>query len=257
METRRVVGRVLLVLLLGTSLAQAGIICDGTDDFLTAGNVLINLNTTFTIEAWVQTTATAANQYVLSKNTAGGGYRLHVGTTGIPWGQILNADFEKIAERAASVSINDGEPHHVVMVFTTNTTTRDSNTVTIYVDGALAQGTLTHLGTAAYSANSVDWHVCRRATTYMALTLHALTMYAGDIGAAAVARLYAARMHAPTLPLTFVAQWALGTCGHGTSGQAMVFPDREAGLHLTGDDGANNTGLTCQGDSFLQHVGVW
>ena len=52
------------------------------------------------------------------------------------------------------------------------------------------------------------------------------------------------------------AHWHFDTCADGVSAQGHQFVDRSGnGRHITGDDGANNTGLTCHGAEFVRRRG--
>jgi len=53
---------------------------------------------------------------------------------------------------------------------------------------------------------------------------------------------------------SLVGYWPLDDCSDGTSGDGVTFVDRSgSGNNGTGVDGANNTGLTCKGSSYLSY----
>ena len=55
---------------------------------------------------------------------------------------------------------------------------------------------------------------------------------------------------------SLVGYWPLDDCSDGTSGDAVAFVDRSGmGNNGTGDNGANNTGLTCRDSSYLSYPG--
>jgi hypothetical protein len=102
-------------------------------------------NTTFTVSSWIKTT-TNVGSFILTKDDGG---------TAVGWGIGVNSagNFSVnskgnggtiASSRVSTVTVNDNKWHHVVAVFTTNTSVQASNDVTLYVDGVLNEGSLTN-----------------------------------------------------------------------------------------------------------------
>ena len=81
----------------------------------------------------------------------GRGYFIRIMSNGKIRGEIRDAASDAIAQRDSTGSVNDGAFHHVAVVFTTHTTTRDSNTLTLYRDGVLDQVAIARVGTGGYA----------------------------------------------------------------------------------------------------------
>ncbi len=130
-----------------------GLSFDGTDDYVTVPNSnTFDFGTgPFTFSAWAKTTSTAYSMLFLRYNSSGGGGQIFMSFSrggGADTGKVelytWNSTQEEVY-RKSSGTINDGQWHHVVGV-------RDGGTITIYVDGAVNQGTQT--GSATINASS-------------------------------------------------------------------------------------------------------
>ena len=245
----------LLVGLCGLAVAS-GIVCDGVDDSLDAGNVLDLPNATFTIDWWLTTTGTASFQYVLSKGAGTGGYFVRLLSTGVLSVEIRNAAAEAIASRTSVADLNDGVRRHVAVVLTTDTTTRDNNLITIYVNGVTSQNALVHTGTGAYAGNTGTLRLCRLGSNYLAATLENVRVWSGNLDAATIALLAQSRSVRLALPTPLLAQWTFLPCPTGASCQGVAVRDVSGnGLTMTPDDGANNTGVLGIGTGYLSATG--
>jgi hypothetical protein len=102
-------------------------------------------NTSGTISVWCKySTVNAGGAYLLSKTMdATGGWGLTIGTDGIPYFETKNNISGATAcYRYANKAYNDGTWHNIVIVFVTSTTVTSNNTISVYVDGVPAEGTL-------------------------------------------------------------------------------------------------------------------
>ncbi len=111
-----------------------------TNDLVNMGNILDLTNTSFTISLWMKTTDPGAS-YPLAKHRSGvvAGWIIAIGQTGNVYGQpdkpwFYNGNYPGQEVNAQTV-VNDGEWHHVCVVFVVGVEKR------IYVDGAPAEGT--------------------------------------------------------------------------------------------------------------------
>ena len=99
---------------------------DGSDDYLDAGKVL-NLNTSFTVSAWIK--SNGSNQTILSKrdNPFTTGYDLNINSAGEAEMSWINGTIQTIT---SSVVIPTGIWHNVAVSY-------DGTTAKLYIDGVL------------------------------------------------------------------------------------------------------------------------
>ena len=107
---------------------------DGTGDYMTVGNPsAIDFAAALTIEGWVKTTATGANQDIVNKtasnNWVAGAKALSLSTAG-----KLQFDAHGSAPIIATTAINDGQWHHFAISIAEG---GGSDTLKFYIDGAL------------------------------------------------------------------------------------------------------------------------
>lgn len=123
--------------------------------------------------------------------------------------------------------------------------TLSGGTLTAYVDGVSA-GTLASgnqqctTGTLRMGENMVD--------RLAGLMTFNTALSAGEIANIAGSRIFGPVRTQPS------ADWRLTDCADAASGDAVSFKDRSGnGRNISGDNGANNTGLTCKGSEFLKY----
>lgn len=123
-----------------------------TNDLVNMGNILNLNNTSFTISLWMKTTD-PADSYPLAKHRSGvvAGWIVAIGQSGGSYGQpnkpwFYNGNFPGQEVNAQTV-VNDGEWHHVCVVFVSGVQKR------IYVDGTPAEGTNVANGFSAIDAS--------------------------------------------------------------------------------------------------------
>ncbi|MDW3194901.1 MAG: LamG-like jellyroll fold domain-containing protein [Cytophagales bacterium] len=100
---------------------------DGSNDVVTTSD-FFEFRTDYTVEAWVNTTATTG--MIVSKWDAGDGnstFSLQL-SSGRPWASNNEAPFSFVS----SITINDGNWHHIAVTYDLSATT-----ITMYVDGIL------------------------------------------------------------------------------------------------------------------------
>lgn len=123
------------------------ILFDGVDDVVSVGSStgLNFTNSTGTISIWMKTSVVSQSGYLISKTMdSTGGWGLAVHTDGTTYFETKNnASGGSAAYRFSNTVVNDNVWHNIVIVFTTSTTVVANNTISLYIDGALAQGTLT------------------------------------------------------------------------------------------------------------------
>lgn len=106
---------------------------DGFSSFIRCGNnAAISGASDFTVEAWVNTTASSGSQAIVHQRETGGGwvgaYRVSVNADGTVYFGLYGSDWQ--FNFSGSVKVNDGKWHHIAVV-------RNGTTGSIYVDGAM------------------------------------------------------------------------------------------------------------------------
>ncbi len=166
------------------------------------------LNTTFSVACWFKTTTSAAG-VIISKGGNGGATATSNG-----WAVRVNDNSEPgtvraflkdnagggglaIGRNSTNTGTCDGNWHHVVAVFTTDTSTQAGNTADVYVDGVLSNGTSANNG-APYAGSPADIAVGVRSVTatpnnFFAGSVDDVRIYNRRLTAADVTALYAYR----------------------------------------------------------------
>jgi hypothetical protein len=239
-------------LLLCVSWTVAGVVCDGVDDDL-IGSALANLlsNTTGTMALWFRPAGTP-----LTDTACFNGEKLMVGNAsgnGSPGltrlvlsgaDRVCAGNFDGSVETQVSTPVTVGNWTHLVWV-------HESGTLFLYQEGMLigsvASGTTEDVTpTFLVCGGSSGFSPAEGTVTEVRTWSTALT--AGEIANVAQSRMAFVGIRQGS------AYWPLDQCGEGASGQGVGFVDRSGnGQTLTGDDGANNTGLTCQASEFLSY----
>lgn len=139
----------------------SSILFDGTDD-----NILTNTdnpfdfaNTTFTVTGRFRTSKTAVNMYIFGKIGSGstGGWGVGVGNDASnKFGVVVknSGATSNCILRSSNTTVTDNKWHHFAAIITTDSSTSANNTATIYIDGALDQGTATISGTSDGSSSA-------------------------------------------------------------------------------------------------------
>ena len=130
---------------------------DGTNDYIdTANSTGLNFtNTSGTISIWFKTSAsTASGPILISKQMdATGGWAISMASESIPYFEAKNSGGGATAfYRYVNKVCNDGIWHNIGAVFTTSTTVIANNTISMYLDGVLANGSQTQI--TVYGGNT-------------------------------------------------------------------------------------------------------
>jgi Concanavalin A-like lectin/glucanases superfamily len=248
-----------LVLGLVPWLAWADLVCDGIDDKADTSLAFSTFASasTGTLVLWYQPTGTANSQGAACFE----GERIYV---------IYSAGSGDLGlYRNANLSGNDrlcasnftGTEQLVSAAYTVNTWTHlawvhGGGNLSLYKDGTL-------MGTVA-SGNTGN------VSTFLKLCQGGEDTLLPGEGRIAEAKVYPVALSAAQIAAegkSFVHNviaaapsglWLLNTCPIGTSGNAFSFRDISGNQRpMVGDDGGNNTGLTCQGSSLSYQWGVW
>lgn len=249
-----------VVLLIWAVAAHAGIVFDGTDDYsLADGSATFDFaDTTFTVVIRFKATTTGATAYLAAKRSLAvteGGYFIRISTGGVITARILDNVAAEVATRSTtSTTALDGSWHSVAVVFTTDTSVIGNNTISIYYDGALDQGSLTTTSANPYvtcPGCTLSFGAVYDPTGYLNGEIASVHIFSGALSAA-----QAEGMHKAALGGVYTAQsvatFSLSQCADGTSGNGVALQDLSGNGHtVTPNDGANNTGTTCTGSSTL------
>lgn len=255
--------KVLALLLLWVSFAHAGIVFDGTDDYAItdASGTFDFSNTTVTVSLRFRATTTGGTVYIFAKRTTAsdGGYFARIATTGEITARIISTDAQAVAERTTtSNTALDGNWHSLAVVLTTDTSVQANNSISLYYDGALNQGSLTSSTSNAYTPSVLDFTFGAPSNLSSSLNgeVAAVRIFQGAVTAAQAETLHKAKLAGPYVG-PGIASFPLAQCGDGASGNGVAFFDTSGNGHtFTPNDGANNTGVTCTGSILAWPVGA-
>ena len=131
-------------------------------DTTNTGTAFQYANTSFTVSLWINTSSTTAGIIVSKGATAStGGWLVQFDAAGTITGSIKGSAGSSTFDRTSSVTVNNNTWTNVVVIFTTNTTTLASNTVSIYINSVLSNGTGT-LGSVVYATTADTVQIGRR-----------------------------------------------------------------------------------------------
>jgi len=119
---------------------------NGTTQYVNLGSdpMFVFSNITFTISAWVNTTA-SVNEAILANDGTQGGWVLYM--NGPINGLIKNSTANNVCFNSTTATgFNDGRWHNVVAEFTTDTSVSTNNNIVFYVDATPRPGSKTNLG---------------------------------------------------------------------------------------------------------------
>jgi hypothetical protein len=241
------------LLLLSSVPAHAAIDCDGVDDVLT-GAALSNFITvgTKTYMVWytpagAEPTATdcsagAAQKILGSEDGASNFIYISRKNATTLCGGNRDGDYDSLETTYAGA----GTTVHLAV-------THSGGTLSLYHNGVfVASGSS---GNTEQVTNALK--VCDGRGNPAQGVVHHVALYDVLVPVSEIAAL--ASNKRPRLRRTMpTGEWLFDNCAPGTSGDAVVFRDHSGQSRtLTGDNGANNTGLTCQASVVLgRHGGI-
>jgi predicted outer membrane repeat protein len=146
---------------------MGSILFDGTNDYVDAvntGTTFQFANVTFTVSLWIKTTSSTGGVIISKGATAStAGWLFQFDSSGTVSGTTKGSDGTNTYNRTSTATVNNNIWRNIVSVYTTNTTTLGSNTISIYIDGVLSNGTGT-LGGAVYATTTDTIQIGRRPT---------------------------------------------------------------------------------------------
>ena len=230
----------LLALLVHSS--RADVDCDGLDDLIGAGLTLGTVLTpsAFTVAVWVRSTgSTFPDSGCLGGGTWLGdteGY-LAVGRRA-PDGAACAYLWDG-AHQTLAAAMGAGWHHMAVRL--------SGGTYSLWVDGVNAHS----VATGAIEDVGYPWSFCGAGGAYSPDRLTDLRLFPSALPDAELETLGKSRLRLPprTAPSGY---WPLTDCPDGASGGGVGFTDRSGfGRTITGNTGANTTGLTCRASEWL------
>lgn len=129
-------------------------VVDGAESQVNLGTASVwdFLDTTWTVHLRFRSTNTG-NAFLITKRgvSDGGGWFIRLQSDGSVRARIYGSSSAAVAAERSSVAtgLNTNAWHSVTAIFTSNTVTQASNTITVYVDGVLDQGSLSVSGSDA------------------------------------------------------------------------------------------------------------
>jgi hypothetical protein len=243
-----VIAALILLLSLWCPPLWADVTCDGVDDALT-GAALSNFITNSTSAATATFTATTTGVSGVTcwpgRGIIGdiGGYYglLHTFDDAVEHYCAFNYDGAS-AHRFANTTLNT--PHHLVLVHT-------GGNMRLYYDGVVSTDTTT--GNTQDMTNAL--HLCQGAEAYGAGVLSHAGVFstapsAGEIAAIALSRTRRLWKTAAT------GMWDIDECTEGSNCNGVTVKDRSGnGRNMTGNYGANTTGLAGKASVVLRYPG--
>jgi concanavalin A-like lectin/glucanase superfamily protein len=246
-----------LLLLLWTAVAHADVSCDGVDDDLTSG-LATSLFVTATTGSLVLTYVPTGTPGSIGTGCYQGEDLLSDGSGG-NLGLFRNGSYAGTQDRLCAYAF-DGVDTTVTATYTANVRTHlalvhNAGTMFLYKDGALVSSTPSGvtggLATALRLCLGAGFSAPGQGRFIEAKT-YSVALTAGQIAAEGTSAVR------NVIPVAATGRWNFDDCSVGTNGNGVVFGDRSGSAHpLTGNWGANVSGLACLGSSIPYPWGVW
>jgi hypothetical protein len=236
----------------------AGVDFDTTDDFIDCGDGS-GVNTgsgDFSLSAWfrIPDTAAAIESLAGHGGSSTGGKRYRIFCTATLCSSQID---DNVANRTATdtgLTADDGNWHFVVGV-------RDGNNLRVYYDGVEGDSSptdITGIGDldqahpfliGAFTNNSTGLKA-----NFASANITEVALYKGVVlSATDILNMFNARIKGLPLQFGATAYWPVDDVPDGTSADGNKFIDRISTNHGTGDNGANNTGLTAKAEEILTY----
>ena len=247
-------GKTICVFFLMAATVSAGMTLDGTDDFIPASSYLgISGTAARSVSFWFNSTDTAGTDHLLgwgdNGTGAGEGFRFSQ-ENGVIWGR-----FNTGVTAQWGTGLNDGAWHHFTYSFPSAGVNQDA---VVYIDGSLSTGTFAN-GTTALNTEATKVVTMGRFpganTGYYSGNVNEVAIWSTNLSAAEQQQLYNARVKRLPLqisPANLVVYLPLDDVADGASGDGISFFEFK-GNAFTGDNGANNTGLTAKAEAILTY----
>lgn len=256
----------LLIFLLITSPVHAGVDLDGVDDRIESNNVTLGSNlSSHSVSFWYKTADTTICNPFGSKND---------GSTLI-FQMFLHTDDESTNKAGylyyyhraddgdacyeatdGNTGIGDGEWHAILI-----TADYPNQDYKFYVDGSIQASTLLS-GCSSYIGTNLDYEwvigaVNSRGTIagFCDAEITEFTVWTSELSATDAIHLSSGvkRMPLQVSPLTLFTYYPMDDEAEGTSADGDTFLDMVGTSNGTGNDGANNTGLTAKAEEILSY----
>lgn len=253
--------RILLILfLLICQNAHAGVNFDNTDDLLSCGSsdTLLNESSALTISVWIYPNSIGQNNAgrIVDRTNAGltEGVALLLSATNAVQFNVFGST--TLIRKTDNNLITPSAWNHVLVTWTASTTATNAK---IYINGTEATYQTTTNG-ASLGNNAAD-------TTRLGNNANSNRTFDGIINEVAIWNSVVSvddinnlsnsrikRFPLQVSPSNLKAYWAIGNAGDGSTADAVIFNDLSGtGNNCTGDNGANNTGLTGAAETVLTY----
>ena len=249
---------IIVLVLLSCPLAVFGAVECSVDDDLTTG---VNAS------SFLSTTTGSLALWYKPTGTAGGG-----GDANCYQGERLYVDFDTTTGEGAIGLHRNPDLSGTDRLCATNYTTSEQMVAVAYTNNAWTHLVWVHGGgnLSLYKDGVLVSSVASGASSSLA---HPLRLCIGALGSAtpgqgvvAAAQVYPSALAANVIeslgksrtlrlsPIASSGDWPLDDCADGATGDGVSFRDRSGnGRTMTGDDGDNNSGLTCSGSAYLSY----
>lgn len=241
---------VLVVLFSLWNIAYADIDCDGVDDKISTGVDFNTFTTTtaWTIRGYIKSTGST---YGSSSCFSGGVFigddlnYVSVGRGGSAGTSNACVQHYEGGEKV-SVTMSSGW-HHIAV-------TLNAATLTLYVDGESVGST----GTGNTNTDATNLFMCGAGEGFSQDRITDVVVHSVALSSNEIASIGKSKQRGVGYTGS-QGLWGLNDCNDGTSGDAVSFRDKSGNnRHGTGDDGGNNTGLTCRASEHVRgRIGVW
>ena len=247
----------LLVFLLWCGVAEAGLDLDGADDFVSVGaQAELNVQN-YTVACWYKSSGITGSTEAetVFENSGTGGFALNVHQNNI--GTRDNNDVACWVNDGSWKSTSTSSDTLTTNVWSHIACTLGSGTIRLYVNGAEINSTGS-IGTVAYTSTAVYiGKDAGGADTYSFGQVNECAMWDVALTATEMSQLYNSKMKRLPLnidPTNLIGYWPLDDEEDGSSGDGDAFADMSTNRNNgTGDDGANNTGLTAKAEEVLSY----
>jgi hypothetical protein len=143
-----------------------------SDDIYILDASEFNINTHFTLSAWLKTNTVGWRTYFTKGENAGYGYLSQMSNTGtIRFIVYVSQPTNTYSLRYSAGAINDNAWHHVVCTYNTD------GTINIYIDNSLSNGTAQGSGYGAPRMDSDSVHIGKRGTQWWSGDIDDVRLY--------------------------------------------------------------------------------